>query len=109
GDHSAIERDLVIRITARKNVENLAVDELDRLQNALAAIARLVAVAEFHRLMCARGGARGDRRAAKRAAFQNNIDFNSGITAAVEDFAADNINNCTHQTLFPFGFFKDSW
>src|SRR3546814_4824046 len=46
---------------------DFGIDRLDRLQDSLAEIARLVAVAHLDRFMRARGRARGHRRAAERS------------------------------------------
>ncbi len=70
------------------------------LQHALAEITLLVAVAQFDRLMGAGGGARGHRGAADRAIFQHHIDFDGGVAAAVEDFAADDVDDGGHVSLF---------
>jgi len=47
-----------------ERLEDFAVHRLDGLLHPFAEIARLVAVAQFHRLMRAGGGARRHRRAA---------------------------------------------
>ena len=82
-----------------ERLEDLAVDGLDRLLHALAEIARLVAVAQFDRLMRAGGGARRHRRAADRAVFQHHIDLDGGIAAAIENFAADDVDDGGHGSL----------
>ena len=82
-----------------ERLEDLAVDGCDRLLHALAEIARLVAVAELDRLVRAGGGARGDRGAADRAVLQHHIDLDRGIAAAIENFAADDVDNGGHGGL----------
>jgi hypothetical protein len=39
-------------------------------------------------------------RASDRAVLQHHIDLDRGIAAAVEDFAADNVDNGGHGSLF---------
>ena len=67
---------------------DLAVDVRDRLRDALAQIALLVAVAELERLALAgrRAGRHGG--AADRAAFQHQFDFDGRVPARVQDLAA---------------------
>ena len=80
-DHFLIERALIFGIFLNEGVRQLAVDVLDRLGNAFAQIARLVAVAQLNRLVLAGGGAAGDGRAANRTAGQENFCFYRGIAA----------------------------
>ena len=99
-DHDLVDLDLLLGVHAAERVEDLAVDGVDRLLHALAEIARLVAVAQFDRLMGAGGGARRHRRAAHRAVFQHHIDLDRGIAAAIENFAADDVDDGGHGSLF---------
>ena len=87
---------LLFGVHAADRVENLAVDRIDRLGDTLAEITALVAVAQFDRLMGAGRGARGNRGAPARAILQYDIDFDGGIAAGIEDFAADNVDNGGH-------------
>ncbi len=77
------------------DVEYFAIYGGDCFFDALAAIA-LAAIAKFHRLMGAGGGAGGNSGAAKRAVFQPHIHFHRGIAAAVEDFSGGDIDNGGH-------------
>ena len=95
-DHGLVDLGLRLRIHAADGVEDFAVDRVHRLAHALAQIARLVAVAQFDRLMRAGGRARGHRGAPARAVFQNDIHFDGRIAATVQNFAADNVNNGGH-------------
>ena len=49
-DHRLVNLELIFSLEAGDGVENVAIDRLDRLQNALAAEASLVSVAQFDRL-----------------------------------------------------------
>ena len=98
-DHDLVDLDLLLGVHVAERLEDLAVDGLDRLLHALAEIARLVAVAQLDRLMRAGGGARRHRGAAHRAVFQHHIDFDRGIAAAVENFAADDVDDGGHGSL----------
>ena len=84
----SVDRGLVLGVQADERVEDFAVDGVDRLAHALAAVALLVAVAQLHRFVRAGGGAGGHRGAAERAVLQHHVDFDGRIAAAVEDFAA---------------------
>ena len=80
----------------RKRIENLAVDRFDRVLHALAEIALLVAVAQLDGLMRAGRGAGRHAGAAARAVLQHDVDLDGGIAAAVENFAADNVDDGGH-------------
>jgi len=95
-DQQPVDAALVLRVHAGQGVEDLAVDRVHRPADALAAIAALVAVALLHRLVGAGRGARRDRRAAERAVLQHHVHFHRGIAAAVEDFAADDVDDFGH-------------
>ena len=98
-DHGLVDLGLRLGVHAADRVENLAVDRVDRLAHALAEIARLVAVAQLDRLVRAGGGAGRNRGAAERAVLQRDVDFDGRIAAAVEDFAADDVDNGGHDVL----------
>ena len=93
--HHAVDARLVLGVHARDGVEDLAIDRVDGLLDALAAIA-LAAIAQFHRLVRAGRGARRHRGAAEGAVLQPHIDFHRGIAAAVEDFAGDDVDDRGH-------------
>ena len=71
----------------------------DRLADALAAPAALVAVAQLDRFVRAGRGARRDRRAAHAAVLQRDIHFDRRIAAAVEDLAGVDVDNRGHGFL----------
>ena len=99
-DHDLVDLDLLLDRPVAQRLEDFAVDGFDRLLHALAEIARLVAVAQFDRLMRAGGGAGGHRGAADRAVLQHHIDLDGGIAAAIENFAADDVDDGGHESLF---------
>src|SRR6478735_1812834 len=99
-DHGLVDLDLVFGRAVGERLEDLAIDGLDRLAHALAEIARLVSIAQFDRLMRAGRGARRHRRAAHRTILQHDIDLDGGVAAAVQDFAADDVDDGGHDCLF---------
>ena len=98
-DQRLVDLDLVLRLHAADRVEDLAVHGLERLLHALAEVARLVAVAQLDRLVRAGRGAGGNGGAAERAVLQRHIDLDGRIAAAVEDFAADDVDDGGHARL----------
>ena len=95
-DHDLVDLHLLLDGLIAQRLEDLAVDGLDRLLHALAEIPILVAVAQLDRLMRAGGGTRRHRGAADRAIFQHHIDFNCGIAPAIENFAANDVDDGGH-------------
>ncbi len=100
-DHRLVDLDLLFGVEATDGIENLAVDRIDRLADTLAAISLLVAVAQFHRLMRAGGGAGRHSGASDIAVFQYDIDLHGRIAAAVQNFTSDNVNDCSHEWQVP--------
>ena len=98
-DHGGVDKFLIARFEPQDRVGDFAVHVHHGLQNTLAAVALLVAVSEFNRFAHAGGGARGNRRTGDDAAFQVHLGFDRGIAAAVQHFAADDINNGTHDVI----------
>src|SRR3954463_4427555 len=99
-DHDLVELGLLLDIEAAQRLEDLAVDGADCLGDALAEIAGLVAVAQFHRLMGAGGGARRHGSTAERTIFQHDVDLDGGIATAIENFAADDVDDGGHDVHF---------
>ncbi len=99
-DHDLVDLGLLLGIEAAQGLEDLAIDGADRLGDALAEIAGLVAVAQLDRLMGAGGGAGRHGGAAERAIFQHDVDLDGGIAAAIEDFASDDVDDGGHGGLF---------
>ena len=75
---------------------DLAIDRVDRLADALAEPAALVAVALLDRLVRAGRGARGHRGAAEAAVLEQHLDLDRRIAAAVEDLAAVDVDDRGH-------------
>ncbi|MNS75658.1 hypothetical protein D3C72_1091850 [compost metagenome] len=99
-DHRAIEEGLFAGVQAQHGFRDLGVDVLDGLQHALAEIAALVAVAQLDGLARTGRSARGHGRTAHGARFEQHVALDGGVASAVENFAADDVNDCTHLYLF---------
>ncbi len=105
-----IDLGLRLGVHAAERVVDLAIDRTDRLGDTLAAIARLVAVAQLDRLMRAGRGAGGNRGATLGAVLQDDIDFDGRIAAAVEDLAADDVGDGGHGVFRFWGrFYRPGW
>ena len=83
-----IDRLLIARIEADQFRSDLGVDVLDGFQNAFAEIDFFVVIAEFDGFMLAGAGAAGDGGPAEGAVFENDVDFDRGIAARIENLAA---------------------
>ena len=92
-DHAVVERDLIDGVHAAQFVGQLGVDVVDGLENPLAEILRLVAVAELQGLVDAGAGPAGDGGAAERAVGQFHVDLDGGIAAAIENLSGANVYN----------------
>jgi len=97
-DHGLIEQALVGCIQPFDFWGNDAFDVGDGLEDALAEVVGFVAIAEFHSLVLAGGGARRHNGAALSAAFEDDISFHGRISARVEYFAGANGNNFSHMS-----------
>src|SRR3546814_1123049 len=69
---------------------------IDRRLHALAAPAARIAVALLDRLVRARRRARGHCGAAETAVFEEYIDLDRGVAAAIEDLAGMDVDDCGH-------------
>ena len=98
-DHGRVDVKLVFGIHAADSFEDFAIDGFDCLLDTLAKIA-LAAVTQFDSFMRASRRARGNGGAAKAAVFEMDVDFDGRVAPAVENFAADDVDDCSHD-LFP--------
>ncbi len=92
-DHAVVEGHLVEGVHAAQLVGQLGVDVVDGLQNPLAEVFRLVAVAKFPGLVDAGAGAAGHGGAAERAVGQFHVDLDGRIAAAIEDLSGADVYN----------------
>ena len=92
-DHAVVQGGLIQGVHAAKLVGQLAVDVVDGLQDPLAEVLGLVAVAEFPGLVDAGAGPAGHGRAAERAVGQFHVDLDGGVAAAVEDLSGVDVYN----------------
>jgi len=78
---------------------NLFVHVGHGLEHAFAQVAALVAVAQFHGLVLARGSAAGHGRAAYDAFVRDDVHFQRGIAPAVEDLSGNDFVDVRHGRL----------
>jgi len=83
-------------VQAQHGFGDFGVDVFDGFEHAFAQIPALVAVAQLNGFAAARGCARRHSGTAHDARFQQHVAFDGGVATAVEDFTADDINDCTH-------------
>ena len=96
--HQFVDRNLFDRVHADQFFGNCLVDVLDRLEHPFAAVAPLVAVAQFQRLIGAGAGpARHDRRA-DAPTVQPDLHLHGRVAAAVEHLTTVHIDNFTHKS-----------
>ena len=88
-DQDPVDERLVAGVGPGQCLGDLAVDVGDRLQDPLAAVALLVAVAQLEGFALARGGARGHAGPSGGAAGKQRLHLDGGIPAGVEDLAPE--------------------
>ena len=91
-----IDCDLVECRESQQGFAQFFVDVLDGFRYAFTQIHRLVTVPQLPSLVSTGAGSAGDRGPAKRAVFENHIDFDRGIATTIENLAANHIRNQTH-------------
>ncbi len=96
GDHRLVDSELIFGVEPGHRIEDVAIDGLDRPQDALAAEAALIAVAQLHRFARSGRGARRNGGPTHGAVLENHINLDRRIAAAVEDFTGDDVDDCSH-------------
>ena len=84
---------LVGRVGAGERGRDRLLDVLHGLLHALAEVALLVVVAQLDRFVLARARAARHGGAADDAAGEDDVGFDGGIAAAVEDLAGDDVGD----------------
>ena len=98
-DQRAVQKSLLAGVQPQHSFRNFGVDVLHRLEHALAQIAGHVTVAQLDGFTRAGGRTRWHGRTAHHAGLQQHVALNGRVAPAVEDFAGDDVNNCTHVFL----------
>ncbi len=91
-DHQLVDVALALGVEAGERVEQLAVDGVDGIADALAAVA-VAAVTPLDGFVGAGGRARGNGRPAERSVLEQDVDFDSGVAAAVQNFPGNDVDN----------------
>ena len=81
-------------VEADDGLGDCGVDVLDGLEDALAQVAALVAVTELDGFVLAGGRAGGDYGLACAFVFQNDGGFDRRVSAGIEDFSTDYVDDC---------------
>ena len=87
--HGGVHRVDVGSVQAHHGVRNDGIDVLHSLGHALAQVTALVAVAELQRLKLAGGSTGRGAAACNSAVGQSDLSLNGGVSAGVQDLAAD--------------------
>src|SRR5690606_34547430 len=101
-DEDLVDLRLLERVDADEGRPERLVDVLDRLEDALAEVALLVAVAELDRLVLTRRRAARDGRAAA-AARGLHFDLDGGVASRVQDLACQHCGDLAHDSLLGWG------
>ena len=103
-----VDTDLVERAQAEQLFRDGAVDVFHGLRHALTAIAAFVAVTQLHGLVCTRGRPRRNKRAAKRAVFEPDINFYRRVAPAIQHLPSDDLSDDGHECLLEQGYVRYS-
>src|SRR5215218_6180146 len=85
--HDAVDGDLLEGVHADDDFGDLFIHVVDGFENAFAAIALAIAIAQLDRLVGAGGRARGHRGSAHRTAGEKDLDLHGWVAAGVEHFS----------------------
>ncbi len=96
GDHGGVDEALVGGVHAGELGGEDGLDVFDGLEDAFAEVDGLVAVAQLDGLVLAGGGAGGDGGAADGSAVEDDVGFDGGVAAGVEDFACVDRDDLGH-------------
>ncbi|MNI16248.1 hypothetical protein D3C73_695750 [compost metagenome] len=95
-DHCQIERFLVAWVHAFQQVADRTVDVGYGLQNALAQVTALVAIAQLERLTRASGSTGRRAGTADDAVVEKHVRFHGGIATGVENFTTFDVDDFSH-------------
>jgi hypothetical protein len=95
-DHQTVDAQLIGDVATDERRRNLVLDVAHRVLHALAAIPMRVAVAQLHGFVLAGARAARNRRAPHHAVRKDDVGFNRGVAAAVEDLAGFDRGNGDH-------------
>jgi len=91
-DHCGVGTGLIGGVTTHEHTTEFAIDVCNGFGDALAGVS-LATIAKLHRFVLAGGCAGRHYRGADGPIFEVNIDFNGGVAARVEYFAANDIGD----------------
>ena len=94
--HRRVDSQLVRGVATAEAGRDRLLDIPNGVPNAFAAVAVSLAVAQLDRLVLARAGAARNSRSAKGAVVENNVGFDGGIAAAIEDLAGVDVDDLGH-------------
>ena len=98
-DHDLVDDALLAGVAAEHLLGDLLVDVLNSLENALAGVALLVAVAQLNGLELT-GRRAGGNRSAGLGAVEDHLDLNGRVAAGVEDLTGfDEFDGCHGPTF----------
>ena len=95
-DHDIVDDHLLGCLEAADGFQNFSLHVGDRREHAFAAEAGFVAVAQFDSLVRAGGRPGWHRDAAHGTGLKDDIDFDCGSSAAVEDFTGGDVGDSGH-------------
>ena len=99
-DQRLIDEGLLLRIKTDDRLGDLAIDVFDRPRHALAEVARGIAVTQFDGFARTGRGARGHGGAPHHARLEQDVAFDGGVAARIENLAGDDIDNGAHGCSF---------
>ncbi len=101
-DHRTIDVHLLEGVEAADLRGDSRVDILDGLENAFAEVALLVAVAKLDGLVIAGAGPGGYGGPAQSAVLEDDVDFDGGIAAGIENLARLDVFDNAHNSLLAY-------
>ena len=101
-NHVIVDAFLIGNIPTFKCIRQNCIHMFNRLKNGLAHVKRLIAISEFHRLVCAGWSTGRHSSAAHESVFSIHINLDGRVATGVENLTTHNLFNIAHTLVLVY-------